>query len=345
MTAPYHDGVQPTLWRRLPDPSTRALRRLALASLASQIGIVVTGGAVRLTGSGLGCPTFPRCTPDSLVNTPEHGLHGYIEFGNRLLTFVLGAIALATLAAVLRTRSGRRPRPDLVPPAALLLLGIPAQALIGGVTVLTNLDPWVVMLHFMVSAVLIGVATVLLRRVGEPAVGAAVPVGSPWLRGLAGVTLLSAYATVYVGTVVTGTGPHAGDPGSPRTGLDLEAVAQLHADLVFLLVGLTVGLYAAARALGSPGRTARAAGLLLVVELVQGAVGVVQYATGVPVLLVGLHMLGAGLLVAAAVDAWTATRAYPAAAAASGGPAATGAAAASGGRDEPASEPLPTPRT
>ncbi|HSK27736.1 MAG TPA: COX15/CtaA family protein [Jiangellales bacterium] len=297
-------------WGRLPEPSTRTLRRLAVASLVSQVGIVLTGGAVRLTGSGLGCPTFPRCTEDSLVNTPEYGWHGYVEFGNRLLTFVLGAIALATLLAVLRTLRGSRPRRDLVPLATVLLLGIPAQALIGGVTVLTQLNPWVVMLHFMCSAVLIGLATALVRRVDEPAIGPAVAVGSPWLRRLSGVVLVVAYLTVYAGTVVTGTGPHAGDPDSPRTGLDLEAVTQVHADLVFLLLGTTVGLLFAARALGSPGRTARAAGVLLGVELAQGLIGYTQVFLGVPVLLVGLHMLGASLLVVAAVDAWLATRTF-----------------------------------
>ena len=315
MRPAYHDPVThpvARLWRRLPEPSTRALRRLAIASLVSQAGIVVTGGAVRLTGSGLGCPTFPRCTEDSLVNTPEHGLHGYIEFGNRLLTFVLAAIALATLLAVLRTLAGPRPRRDLLPLAVVLLLGIPAQAMIGGITVLTRLNPWVVMLHFMCSAVLVGLATALLRRVSEPAVGPVRAVGSPWLRRLATIVVGVAYATVYAGTVVTGTGPHAGDPSSPRTGLDLEAVTQVHADLVFLLLGTTLGLWFAARALGSPGRTSRAAGTLLALELAQGTIGYTQVFTGVPVLLVGLHMLGATLIVIAAVDAWLSTRTFDA---------------------------------
>lgn len=286
--------------------SNRLLRRLALASLVSQIGIVITGGAVRLTGSGLGCPTFPRCTDDSFVTTAESGLHGAIEFGNRLLTFVLAAIALATLVAVWRSRPRRR---DLVVPAAVLLAGIPTQALIGGVTVLTGLNPWVVMLHFMVSAGLIGVAVVLVRRVGEaPGPHTVVAVGSQWLRWLSGVIVLVGYAVVYLGTVVTGSGPHAGDPDSPRTGLDIQNVVQLHVDAVFLFLGLAIGFWFAAKALGSPGRTARAAGTVLVVALAQGVLGYAQYLLGIPELMVALHMLGASLLVAAVVDQWLSTR-------------------------------------
>lgn len=291
-----------------PATTSRSVRGLSLASLVSQIGIVVTGGAVRLTGSGLGCPTFPRCTDDSYVNTPEYGIHGFIEFGNRLLTFVLAAIALATLVAVWRARPRRR---DLVEPAVVLFLGIPIQALLGGITVLTDLNPWIVMLHFIASAALIGVATVLVRRTREPA-GPVRPIGGGvagvWLRRLAWVVVAVTYVTIYLGTIVTGSGPHAGDDMAQRTGLDLESVSQLHVDAVFLLLGLTVGMWFAARAAGSPGRVAQAAAVLLGVELAQGAIGFAQYFTGLPIILVGLHMLGATLLVVAAVSLLLATR-------------------------------------
>lgn len=287
---------------------SRTVRGLAVASLVSQVGIVVTGGAVRLTGSGLGCPTFPRCTEDSFVNTPEYGVHGFIEFGNRLLTFVLAAIALATLVAVWRMRPRRR---DLVVPAVLLFLGIPVQALIGGVTVLTQLNPWVVMLHFVASAALIGIATVLVRRTREPA-GPVRPVGGGeagvWLRRLAWVIVAVSYVVVYLGTIVTGSGPHAGDEGAQRTGLDAESVSQLHVDAVMLLLGLSVAAWFAAKAAGSPGQVARAAAVLVAVELAQGVVGFVQYFTGLPVVLVALHMLGACLLVVAAVALLLSTR-------------------------------------
>src|SRR5690606_28674646 len=139
----------------------RAIRRLAVASLVSQMAIVVTGGAVRLTDSGLGCPEWPRCTPDSLTSTPEMGIHGAVEFGNRLLTFVLGIIAALVLAAVLRTLRSHRPRRDLLVPSLVLLFGIPAQAVIGGITVWTGLTPWVDIHHYMCSAAHIGLATCL----------------------------------------------------------------------------------------------------------------------------------------------------------------------------------------
>ncbi len=292
-------------------PSERTIRGLAKASFVSQVAIVVTGGAVRLTGSGLGCPEWPRCAPNSLTATREMGIHGAVEFGNRLMTFVLGAIAFATLVAVLATLRSDRPRRDLLVPGAVLLLGIPAQAVIGGMAVWYDLNPWVVMLHFMCSAALIGVATVLVRRAQRPRGALPGRLGSPWLALLALACVVTAYLTVYLGTVVTGTGPLAGDPNSPRTGFDVASVTQIHAHAVALLIGLTVGLYAAARAVGAPGRLAGAALVLLVVELAQGLIGAVQYVLELPELLVGLHMLGAALLVAAAVDAWLASRWLP----------------------------------
>ncbi len=304
-------GAARRAWDRVPAPTDPTVRRLAVASLVSQIGIVVTGGAVRLTGSGLGCPTVPRCTDESLVPTAELGVHGVIEFANRLLTFVLAAIAAAMLLAIWRTMGSARPRRDLLIPAFVLLLGIPAQALIGMTTVWTLLNPWVVMLHFMCSAALIAVAVILVRRSQRPAGSTPVKIGSPWLQRLATTTLVVGFIAVYLGTVVTGSGPHAGDRESPRTGLELESVAQLHVDAVCLLLGLSVGLYFAARAVGSPGRVARAAAILIGVEIGQALVGVVQYALDLPVLLVGLHLLGAALLVAAVVDAWFAARWLP----------------------------------
>lgn len=299
------------MWGRLPLPSEQVVRGLAIASLASQVGIIVTGGAVRLTGSGLGCPEWPRCTPESLTVTPEMGLHGLVEFGNRTLTFVLGIIAALMLAAVWRTLRSDRPRRDLLVPSVVLLLGIPAQALIGGMTVWSDLNPWVVMLHFMCSAALVGVATVLVRRAQRPLGVVPSRVDSPWLGRLASTTMATAYLVVYLGTIVTGSGPHAGDPDSPRTGFDAASVAQIHAHSVALLVGLTIGLYAAARAVGSPGRLVAATVVLFLVEVGQSVVGAVQYILDLPEVLVGFHMLGAALLIAAAVDAWLAARWLP----------------------------------
>ena len=228
--------------------ASRWLPRLAIASLAVNILIVVTGGVVRLTASGLGCPTWPRCTDESFVPHGELGLHGAIEFGNRMVTFLLAAVAIATFVAALR-----HGRSSLVRLSVLLGLGVPAQALIGGVTVLTDLNPWVVAFHLLVSMAMIQVAVLLLRRLREgdgPAV-ATVPHAVTWLVR---TTFVAGWVVLYLGTIVTGSGPHAGDVDAPRNGLDPAALSQLHTDAVFLLLGLTVGALFALRAVGAPER-------------------------------------------------------------------------------------------
>jgi cytochrome c oxidase assembly protein subunit 15 len=263
------------------------MRPLAWATLAANIGLVVTGGAVRLTGSGLGCPTWPRCTDRSFRPHGELDLHQAIEFGNRMLTFVLVAIAVATFVVAWRT--GRR---DLRSLALIVALGIPAQAVIGGITVLTDLNPWVVSFHLLCSLAIIGVAVRLLLSLDAPLPPA---VRGP-VVGLAWATFGSAWAVLYVGTVVTGSGPHAGDADTERNGLSPLQMSQLHADLVFLFVGLTLGLLFTLLATGA-GPAARTAVLvLLVVELAQGTIGFVQYFTDLPVVLVGFHMFGAALI-------------------------------------------------
>jgi cytochrome c oxidase assembly protein subunit 15 len=264
---------------------------VALVNAIANGVIVVTGGAVRLTGSGLGCPTWPRCTGASFVATPELAGHGVIEFGNRLLTFALTAAAVATVVAVFRS-----PRTDLRRLAVLSLLGIPAQALLGGVTVLTGLNPWTVAAHFLVSMVLVAVAMVLWLRSREPGVGQPL-VRRPLVLLVAGIAAVTA-VVLLVGTVVTGSGPHSGDPKAGRTGFDPELVSQLHADVVFLLLGLTVALLVALHATESPDRIRRAARDLLIVQLAQGVVGYVQYFTDLPIALVLVHMLGAVLITA-----------------------------------------------
>jgi heme a synthase len=277
--------------------SPAAVSRLALANAVANGLIVVTGGAVRLTGSGLGCPTWPRCTERSFVATPELAGHGAIEFGNRLLTFVLTAVAVATLVAV--WRSSRR---DLRPLAVLTFLGIPAQALLGGVTVLTGLNPWTVAAHFLLSMVLVALATVLWLRSREPGVGQPL-VRRPLALLVGGVAAVTG-AVLVLGTLVTGSGPHSGDvdeddvPTGDRMGFDVELISQLHADAVFLLLGLTVALLVALHATDAPGRLRRAARDLLAVQLAQGLIGYVQYFTDLPIALVLLHVLGAVLITA-----------------------------------------------
>ncbi|MET8092329.1 COX15/CtaA family protein [Micromonospora sp. NPDC005220] len=279
------------------------LRRLALASIIANVGIVVTGGAVRLTASGLGCPTWPRCTDASYVTTSEMGMHGVIEFGNRMLTFAVGLIALATVLAVLAHRPRR---PGLLALAVAVFLGIPAQAVVGGITVLTNLNPWVVGLHFLASMAVIAAAYALWRRIGDLD-GPAVAVVPAPLRTLARITTGVSVAVLVIGTWVTGSGPHAGDHGAARNGLDPESISQVHADAVFLLIGLSVALIFAFRAVGAQ-RATRAAIILLAVELSQGLIGFVQYFTHVPALLVGAHMLGSCLVLLATLSVQWSTR-------------------------------------
>lgn len=285
-----------------PRPAT--VRRLTLGALLANGGIVVTGGLVRLTSSGLGCPTWPRCTDDSYTPTAASSVNGLIEFGNRLLTFALTAFVVAALVAVWRQRPVR---PGMRGLALAVFLGIPAQAVVGGITVLTDLNPWTVMAHFLVSMAMIAAATVLHWRAGEgdlPPRAVLPPPLQHLARGLLGVTA----GTLVLGTLVTGSGPHSGDAAATRTGFDPQLVAQLHADAVLLLVGLTVGLLLALRATGAADRVRRATAVLLGVELAQGAVGYLQYFTGLPVPLVAVHLVGACLTVVAAVRVGLAAR-------------------------------------
>ncbi|WP_438870614.1 COX15/CtaA family protein [Paractinoplanes bogorensis] len=272
------------------------LRPLALASLVANVALVVTGAAVRLTGSGLGCPTWPRCTDQSYTTTAEMGVHGVIEFGNRMLTFVLGLLAVACVLAALLERTRRRSRVLL---AVAVLLGIPMQGVVGGITVLTDLNPWVVGIHFLLSMVLIAFAYALWKRTAEGDARPEYLVPRP-IRQLVWILSAASAAVIAMGVIVTGSGPHAGDEDAKRNGLDPATVSQAHADVVFLLIGLTIALVLALKAVKAPLPTVRAAVVLLVVELAQGLIGFVQYFTHLPVLLVGAHMLGAALV-------WTST--------------------------------------
>lgn len=289
--------------RRL-SASPALLRRLTLASVVANVAIVVTGGGVRLTGSGLGCPTWPRCTEDSYVTTPEMGILGVIEFGNRVLGILVGLIALATLLAVVLARPRRRDLRGL----ALGVLGLVIlQGIIGGISVRVQLNPWVVALHFMLSMVALAVAYALWRRARDGGRTDHDTVPRP-LRHLAFIIVAVSFVVLVLGTVVTGSGPHAGDPDAGRTGLDPQTMSQLHADSVALLIGLSIAWWFALRAVGAPRRAVRAAFVLIVVELAQGLIGVVQYLTNLPVALVSAHMLGACLVWLATLAALWSTR-------------------------------------
>jgi heme a synthase len=277
----------------LPASIDARVRAVAWASLAVQIGIVATGGAVRLTGSGLGCPTWPRCTPDTFIVMPEQGIHGAIEFGNRMLTFVLAGVAVL---AVLLVSKLRRQRPDLWALSLLLAAGIPAQAGLGGLTVLTGLNPWLVGAHFIVSVVLVIVATIFVLRV----VDGGRPSGSApsRLRPLVYSTAATIAMTLLLGVVTTGAGPHAGDAATPRNGLDVEQLQHLHSYPAYAMLALTAALAVLVRGPGHQRIEALTYGLL-VLELGQVGLGITQARLGVPALLVGFHMVLACLVVAA----------------------------------------------
>jgi heme a synthase len=283
--------------------SPALLRRLALASVIVNVLIVVTGGLVRLTGSGLGCPTWPRCTDDSYVTTRAMGYHGVIEFGNRTLTSVVSAVAVAGVLVAWLQRDRIR---AALKPALTVLAGVAVEAVVGGIVVHLKLNPWTVAVHFLLSMVLIAAAYTFWNRSRERHPG-------PWRAPSAvvsiawGLTAVCA-AVLAIGTVVTGSGPHAGDRKAARTGFDPQAVSQLHADGVFLLIGLSVALWLALKALGAPRGVVRNALVLVAVELSQGVVGFVQYFTGLPWAVVIVHMLGACLVWIAALATLAAVR-------------------------------------
>lgn len=284
-----------------PTTVDRKVRIAAWTTFVVQILIVVTGGAVRLTASGLGCPTWPTCTEDSLVNTPEMGIHGIIEFGNRLLTFLLVIVAIVTFALVFRMRKNRR---DFFWLTLLIGLGIPAQAVIGGISVLMQLNPYVVGLHFIVSIAMIVLSTVLVFRVyngNAPRTWILTPSGLslPRIVWLAAVFQI---VTIILGILTTGSGPHAGDADAPRNGLDGGILQSLHSYPAYVAVGLTLlAIAMASRARQLAERNALL--ILLAVNVAQIVVGIVQSRTGLPPLLVGIHMLLACLVAAGTTNA------------------------------------------
>ncbi|KYK11188.1 MULTISPECIES: COX15/CtaA family protein [Streptomyces] len=292
--------------RWTPDP--RTVRRAALVALVMSVVIVVTGGAVRLTGSGLGCPTWPKCTEDSLTNTSEMGVHGVIEFGNRLLTYVLcAAVGWAIIAA----RSQKPFRRGLTRLGWAQFWIVMGNAILGGIVVLVGLNPYTVAAHFLLSTALIAVATVMWQRTREgdaaprPLVGAAI-------QQLVWVLVVVSVLLIAVGTVVTGAGPHAGDSSEvERMPIDWETVSKVHAVLAWVVVTLTFALWFVLKAVDAPkGPLARTRDLFLVL-LAQGVIGYVQYFTDLPEVLVGLHMFGSCLVWIATLRVLLALRERP----------------------------------
>ncbi len=274
--------------------SARAIAQSALVPLTAlllflQSALVITGGAVRLTGSGLGCPTWPECVPGSYLpveGQAEGALHAWIEFGNRLLTFALLIAAVATLVAVLK--SGRR---DLRFLAATQILGILGQGVLGGITVLTDLNPLAVASHLLLSILLISAATSLFTRRRHPEVRT----NSTQMK-ISRISLMHivlAYIAIAIGTLVTGSGPHAGDVDAPRLDFHISSITRIHSLSVWLLLLVTFFYF---RTSDLPYRAKRWLIIFTILAFAQGAIGYIQYFLGVPELLVGFHLLGSVLV-------------------------------------------------
>lgn len=287
-----------------PSPVTRGAQRIFLANLVAQIGIVLTGGLVRVTGSGLGCPTWPECVEGSLVPVAGQAeqFHKFIEFGNRLLTFVLGILAIAAVVVALRLRSrwireGAQPRRPILLLAAVPLLGTLAQALLGGVTVLTGLHPLLVGAHLILSIAVIAGCVVLVHRAAEPADEPLVRLVRREITILSRVLVATAAAVIVLGTLVTGAGPHSGDADvDNRLPFDVRTLAWLHADVVLLFVGLIVAMWLALRLTDGPAPARSWTHVLMALAVVQGVIGYTQWFAGVPWALVAIHMLMACLV-------------------------------------------------
>ncbi|MYZ33567.1 MULTISPECIES: COX15/CtaA family protein [unclassified Streptomyces] len=274
-------------------PSPRTVQRAALTAVVMSVVIVVTGGAVRLTGSGLGCDTWPKCTDDSLFATPEQGIHGAIEFGNRMLTYVLCA---AVGWAIVAVRSAKPRRHGLTRLAWSQFWIVMGNAVLGGVTVWMGLNPWTVAGHFLLATALLTVTTLtwLRTREGDGTVRPRVP--RP-VRTLSWALTGAAVVLIAAGTTVTGSGRHAGDSSDvPRMPFDWVDAAHVHAIFAWLVCALAVAMWLVLRVVDAPADTRARARELLLVLLAQGAIGYVQFFTDTPEVLVGAHMLGSCLV-------------------------------------------------
>lgn len=279
----------------------RWIRGIFIANLVAQSGIIVTGAVVRLTGSGLGCPTWPQCVEGSYTPTvrQEEGIHKVIEFGNRLLTFVLVIIAIAVLVAVIanavsRKRAGVPQRRAIIILAVIPFIGTAAQAVLGGITVLTGLNPLIVSAHFLVSMALVAAAVALVARSGDPGDQPIRYLAPKPVRFLTWLLVAVAAVVVVLGVITTGSGPHSGDAEvESRFSFDPQTVSWMHADSVFLFIGLLVGLIVTLMLFKSTGSMRKRTILLVAITLTQGSIGYIQYFTGLPSALVALHVLGA----------------------------------------------------
>jgi cytochrome c oxidase assembly protein subunit 15 len=262
-------------------------RRISLANLIAQSGIIVTGAIVRLTGSGLGCPTWPDCAPGSLIPVAGQveGFHKYIEFGNRTLTFLVLAISIALFVFSLLNE-----KRNIIVWSFLPLIGTLLQAVLGGITVLTGLHPSTVMAHFLLSIVLVGISVKMYAYFNNQRTSKVLP---KIVDNYVKIVTLVGLAVIILGTITTGSGPHSGDEIAARFNLDIRVIAWLHADSVLLFVGLVVGLLVISRINPESKQIYKITRTLFIICLVQGFIGYVQWFSGLPWILVSFHVIGA----------------------------------------------------
>ncbi len=317
--------------RLMPTTYTPWVKSMGYAVVIANIVLIITGGIVRLTGSGLGCDTWPRCTTDgSWTTTPEAGIHGIVEFGNRMLTFALIVVTILTFLSVVRialpqvhkfsellpklfigVRARESSYADLFNLTLLLLWGIPLQAVVGGVSVWQKLNPWMITAHFYLTAIMIALAAIYLNRVlryfegttqeAEDIKDSQIPQGSTMMRSLAWVGTALVAFLVFMGTIVTGTGPHAGDPTAHRHPFDPWVVTRTHSISVWLFCVVVILLFMAYRKYNWPRAIRTSLVFVLALLVYQGIVGYVQFFNGLPIWLVELHLLGSGFFI------WTAS--------------------------------------
>jgi len=266
---------------------TKFGRRISLANLIAQSGIIVTGAIVRLTGSGLGCPTWPDCTPGSLIPVAGQveGFHKYIEFGNRTLTFLVLAISIALFVFSLINE-----KRNIILWSFLPLIGTLLQAVLGGITVLTGLNPFTVMAHFLLSIILVGISVKIYNYFSDQRISKSLPkIVDNYIK----IVTLVGFAVITLGTITTGSGPHSGDEIAARFNLDLRVIAWLHADTVLLFVGLIIGLLVITKLNSESNHLYKTTRTLFIICLLQGFIGYVQWFNDLPWVLVSLHVIGA----------------------------------------------------
>jgi heme a synthase len=310
---------------RLPLPSLRFQIFAAVAVVLTQAGIAVTGSVVRVTASGLGCPTWPQCFPGSFTPVQHdevEAIHRAVEFGNRMLTFLVVLAAAIIVIAVTRARR----RYEVRVYAWLMPASTIVQAVMGGITVLTGLLWWTVAIHMLLSMGMVWLSVLLLEKVREPDDGVAVAVVPAPLRWLAVVSAVLMTGVLIAGTMVTGAGPHAGDKSIdkpvPRLKIEITTLVHLHADLLIAYLSVLVAIGFALFAVAAPARLKKRLYVVVGVVSAQALVGITQYITDIPAALVVVHVAGAGATVAATAALWVAMR--PRQAPATSGPESSG---------------------